>query len=1314
MQFTSLRKNVWIRGLLWATGGLLALLVLAWLALPSVLRSQLEARGTQTLGRTLRVGSVEFRPWTLELTLADIRLASADGKSTQLELPKVVVDASLASLWRMAPVLDAISVERPHLALTHLGQGHYDIDDVLQRLQSAPATPASEPARFALYNLVLSDGSADFVDHVAGREQTHQLRKLRLALPFLSSFDAQRDVNVQPQLAFEFNGSAFDSSAQATPFAQARKGQATLQISHLDMAPYLPYLPASLPVRLKAAVLDSSLKLSFEQGAQTSVLVSGSIKVSDITLHDRLGGALLKVASVEAVIKELRPLEQSLALESLDVKAPSLRITRNRAGDLNLLPGSAADKPSAAAPAPAMPASASARAEGPPGSGGWKLALARLHLQGGQLHFDDEAVAPAVRLALSETELTLSDLQWPLVKPAQWQASARLQAQGAEGGKGVKGGMDANGVNGTKAGKAAAIQLSGAGTPDAGTLKVSWSDLGLPLAAPYLTSYLQPQAAGVLEGELSATWQGAEVQLLSPRLALHDFALSPPSGQTTITAKELPSFALLEASDLAVDLSKRTVKLGKLLWRKPVLRLARGDDGQWMFARWLRAKPAAPADEASATGASAQTATAEQAKPKSPAKAPVKSAPWSVLVADTNLDAGTLTYVDRLPAKTVFLEFSELQTRLQQLTLEGTKPAPLTLSAKVRSGRADPGKLRFDGSLMWAPLLLDGRLDAAQFPAHALAPYGLAGLQLELLRADTSFKGQLRYASLAAGADIQVRGDASIEELKLNSLLPRAAAEPGANLVASARVETAAASPASAAAATGNATATATSTSTGGRSSAGESEELLSWKALSAPGLEFSMAPGAPMRLKLREVSLADLYARLIINPQGRLVLQELVGGDKQDAAEAADASAAPGAATAASAPTATPAPVASARDPQIDIGPIRLVNGRVAFSDRFIQPHYSADLSDLQGSLSSFSSHNVQGGAQLADLELHGRAEGTAILDITGKLNPLARPLELNINGRVRDLELSPLSSYAIKYAGYGIERGKLSVDVNYAVSADGQLLANNKIVLNQLVFGDEVAGVKQLPVKLAVALLADSNGVIDLDLPLSGSLSDPQFRVWPIVWKVVGNILAKALTSPFALISHAFGGADTADELSSVAFDAGTAHISTAALPGLDKVASAMRDKPGLRLTVVGTASLEREREAIQRDRLDGLLLAEKRRQAASAGKDVTAVVAVSPEQEPALLKEVYRRSNIKKPRNLLGLARDLEPTEMQALLLQSMAVDEDTVRALALSRSLAVRDYLTGKNLPSERLFLGVAKTTVSAADWQARVELSIEQR
>jgi hypothetical protein len=216
----------------------------------------------------------------------------------------------------------------------------------------------------------------------------------------------------------------------------------------------------------------------------------------------------------------------------------------------------------------------------------------------------------------------------------------------------------------------------------------------------------------------------------------------------------------------------------------------------------------------------------------------------------------------------------------------------------------------------------------------------------------------------------------------------------------------------------------------------------------------------------------------------------------------------------------------------------------------------------------------------------------------------------------------------------------------------------------------------------------------------------------VWPIVWKIVGNLITKAITAPFNLISGLFSGDGGADELSTVPFEPGTARLSAAAQANLDKVAKALVDKSSLRLTVVGTASLEREAQAIQKDWLANLVLAEKRRAAATAGKDVTAVAAVTPDEYPALLKEAYRRSDIKKPRNIVGLTKDLPQSDMEALLLASFVVDEDAVRELALNRSLAVRDYLTARQLPSARLFLGAARTAPSEADWQPRAELNIE--
>jgi hypothetical protein len=230
----------------------------------------------------------------------------------------------------------------------------------------------------------------------------------------------------------------------------------------------------------------------------------------------------------------------------------------------------------------------------------------------------------------------------------------------------------------------------------------------------------------------------------------------------------------------------------------------------------------------------------------------------------------------------------------------------------------------------------------------------------------------------------------------------------------------------------------------------------------------------------------------------------------------------------------------------------------------------------------------------------------------------------------------------------------------------------------------------------------------VIDLDLPVSGSLNDPQFRIWPVVWKIIGNLITKALTSPFSLFT---GGGDGAETLSTVAFETGTDTISSSAQGGLDQIAKSMREKPSLHLTIIGNASLEQERDAIKRARLNTLVLQEARRQAAEAGKDVTTVTAVPAEAYPDLLQTVYRRSDIKKPRNLVGMQKTVPVADMEALLMGGMTVNEDAVRELARRRSVAVREYLTARQLPSTQLFLGADKLVGADTAWKPQAELEL---
>ena len=312
-------------------------------------------------------------------------------------------------------------------------------------------------------------------------------------------------------------------------------------------------------------------------------------------------------------------------------------------------------------------------------------------------------------------------------------------------------------------------------------------------------------------------------------------------------------------------------------------------------------------------------------------------------------------------------------------------------------------------------------------------------------------------------------------------------------------------------------------------------------------------------------------------------------------------------------------------------------------------------------------------------------------------------------------DLELAPLSTYAAKYAGYAIERGKLSMDLAYRIAPDGRLDAQNQVILNQLTFGDKIdsPSATKLPVLLAVALLKDRHGVIDINLPVSGSVSDPQFSVGALVWKVLLNLIGRALTAPFSLLA---GGAG--EDLSQVAFVPGTAMFEPGGTASLDKVAKALTDRPALKMTVTGAADPASEREAYQRAALEARLLQEHRKALSRAGDSVEVVNAstrLTAEERDQALRELYRQTvGPEQARNPVGQAKALAPAELERLLLARTPSSEDTARELALQRGLAVRDALIARGLPSERLFLAAPKLRSpgdGAAAWQPQVNLSL---
>ena len=1310
MNLQTLKGNRWARRAAWTIGAVLALWALAWLSVPPLLKHQAQKIASEKLGRTVTVGAVDFKPWSMELTVSDLAIAAADGKADQVRIQRIYMNAELQSLFRLAPVVDAITVDAPVVRLTHLGAGRYDIDDIVKRLTPPPDEPPSEPARFALYNLALNDGAFDFVDNAVGK--THTVRDLRLAVPFLSNLASQREVHTEPLLAFKLNGSAFDSAARSTPFAETRKTDANLRLKALDLGPYLGYLPAGLPVRLKSAVLDADLKLDFEQNPAPVVRLSGTVQLGRFQLADAREQDLLAFERLQLALADVRPLARAVKLSAIELTQPLLTVHRARDGRLNL--DLRADEPKVTSRKGAdggRPAPEEAGKDPKMGApDDWKLDVATVAVRGGQVDWIDDTTAigkgAGARLALRELSLDASGIALPLgapgAMPVPFQGSATLGS-------------------GSGTATTAALTFGGSALDTAASMTATVSALPLSLGAPYVAQFLEPTLAGTLNAAVGVNWtlganlpaiqkeQGSryELKLKVDRLTLDKLALN--RGKTA-----LASVQTIELQDAQIDPVAQSVVLGKLAVSNPKATIERDPDGRWMVQRWFKGGDAGSTSPGQ--GPTQTAAAPPKAGASSPASASPAGSPWKVAVNDFLLQGGTLGWNDAALARPAVFELSALRVALKNFALDGKKPASLEVGARIGAGRTEPGRLNYRGTVGLNPPSAQGAVDLANLPVHAFEPYFGDLLNIELLRADASFKGSVQFAALPAGPQLRLTGDSAVEALRANSV-------PG-TAVAGARP---------AASAPAGASAPARGASSG-------DEELLTWRALNLRGLDIALAPGAPARVDVRETVLSDFYARIILSEEGRLNLQDVVRSAPAGTSGAAATASAGSESTSKTIasdgrPTLgggqndaknTPQKAAEAPSgpaPVINVGPINLVNGRVFFSDRFIKPNYSADLSQLNGKLSAFSSVSPAGSPQLADLELRGRVGATASLDIQGKLNPLAQPLALDIQGKVRDLELAPLTPYSVKFTGHGIERGKLSMDVSYRVQPDGQLSASNNIILNQLAFGEKVEGAPaSLPVKLAVALLADRNGVIDINLPISGSLNDPQFSLGAVIVKVIVNLITKAITAPFTLLASALGGSG-GEGLDTVAFAPGSAALAEPAAAGLDKVAKVLAERPALIMTVTGTARLDVERDAYRRERLQTLVAGEKRRQQGGTG-----TVAVSPAEYPELLKSVYRRADITKPRNVVGLAKDIPVAEMEALLMASIPVTDENMRELALQRGVAVRDHLAGQKLPMERLFLGAPKTApdktpatpataasgAAAAPWTPRAELALTTR
>jgi hypothetical protein len=848
-------------------------------------------------------------------------------------------------------------------------------------------------------------------------------------------------------------------------------------------------------------------------------------------------------------------------------------------------------------------------------------------------------------------------------------------------------------------------------------------------------------------------------------VTVSDFAVRPKGG-----TEDYVTMARLEVHETHADVTKRTVSVGSVhlagasvkAWVSPpgalnLMELAgTGGSGD------ATATPGTPA----ARDATAATEAPNVPTPSAPTPAPpagpppADATPWVVSVPDIALDGIKISAEDRQVTPHVAVDLDDLNVHITGFTTAKTSPVAATLSTKINHD----GKLDVKADLSPDFSTAKVEADLATLDLTVLQPYIAQRTAMTLRSGQLSTK--LNVERGADGHLAMTGGEIEVAKLKtVDNVLK---------------------------------------------------QDFIKVDRLQLSGIDYDGNPSdasKPASLHVHKIIARAPYARVIVESDRTVNVAKVLSGPNGAKATPTggdtDTGGAAAAATAASAGEATTAVLSTPSDDSeksgmaigmqapapspspdsthhhrkhsadgkstsvaagsgtsnamaIKVDAINVEDGSANYADFWIQPHFAVGIQGLNGTILGLSSDPKAH----AKVELKGKVDRYAPVHIWGEANPLAATAYTDIKMSFKGVELTSATPYSGHFAGYKIEKGKLSVDIGYKIE-NRQLTATHKFVIDQLELGERVESpdAVHLPLKIAIALLKDRNGVIDIDLPVTGSLDNPQFRIGPIIWKAVLNLLTKIATAPFAALGRLFGGGE---QMNFIDFHPGTATLDPSEHDKLVALVKALKEKEKLELDVPITFSPDLDKPGLASVRLDQQLEALKDDQAAGhkhgktntkgaangAGTNAasaavpnttmgtadapgaSAASPAPPPPDPALTDPAQRyhlllalyRTNLGKDTPLPDSAQAVEaakkkdPTppdfgtansELEAALLQKIQVTDTDLEVLGKRRARAIQDVLLlGTDIDPSRVFvIGSAPKGAEQKD-KVRVELALK--
>lgn len=473
----------------------------------------------------------------------------------------------------------------------------------------------------------------------------------------------------------------------------------------------------------------------------------------------------------------------------------------------------------------------------------------------------------------------------------------------------------------------------------------------------------------------------------------------------------------------------------------------------------------------------------------------------------------------------------------------------------------------------------------------------------------------------------------------------------------------------------------------------GTKEPLLAWATTSLSQLHLVLprAEGKPGQLSMNEILVDNPKIRFVINAQRQSNFRSLFSTPESTGA------ASPSPATSASPPPPSPAF-------RYDIRSVRLKSGGMFFGDESIKPEFHVDVTDLNGSVQGISNEPNR----YASLVLNGRAARTGSLRARGQLAFADPRLNNDVSLVFKNIPLNTTNPYTMTFAGYRIDDGRIDVDLRY-VTKDGQLQGKNRFVIKKIKLGDEVADYQgtRLPLGLAIALLEDSDGMIDVNIPVKGNVNDPEFSVGHLVWQAVKTVLTNVATAPFRALGALLG----VENMDAVAFVPGESALPPEGDEQLAKIAELLAKRPQSKLVIHGSYDPSVDSAELARAMADRAILVASGI-TLSPGEPLPTPNLSDPKVK-AGLKSAYgsQVGRIKLGQRLLTLPDNADrDSQLRQEMIQGIKISDDQLKQLATERANAVKTKLLAVDPKlSDRVSIGDA-VSVSASD--AGVPLSVE--